>query len=117
MNIHADHLDAGKLRRMAVDRPSPRPRHAEFGLGCAGGDFGVSPRIYIRVHTDGYGCGGIQPGCDLTESFEFGFAFDIELMNAGDQRVSHFLARLADPRENDAIPRNPCRERLLEFAA
>ena len=51
------------------------------------------------------------------QRFEFRFAFDIELMDAGLERGRHFARGLADAGKDDAVRRNAGGQRLLQFAA
>src|SRR3546814_4723745 len=50
------------------------------------------------------------------EHFRFGFAFQIELVDALFQRDAHFVRRLADAGKNDALRRDARRDGAQQFA-
>ncbi len=117
MHVDADHLDAGQARRPGVDLASAADRHAELVLRLAGGDLGVSAGVDVRVHPHRDRRHGAHPPRHLVEQRQLRLALDVELADAGGQRLAHLPGRLADAREDDAPRRHAGGQRPRQLAA
>ncbi len=76
-------------------------------------------RFRIHIGIDPHGDRGGHPHLPghLIEPFEFGFGFEVEAQYPRFQPRPHLGPRLAHPRKDDLLRRNPCAQRPFELPA
>src|ERR1700683_1061258 len=99
-----------------IQTPSLVPVEPKLVVEAAGGDMRVAPGLHIRIHANG-NSGDLTAAFHiarrlLQQDLQFRFRFHVEKKNPAvaplfrcpvAQCFAYFLARLADPRKNDAI--------------
>src|SRR5207249_10390737 len=93
-------LPGRHFARPLVNFRAPFERNAELVLAPASGDVLMRLRLDIRIHSKGNRRALVFGRCDLIDVIEFGFALDVEGINALFEGVLDFLARFSHPGES-----------------
>src|SRR5207249_7859561 len=88
-------LPGRHFARPLVNFRAPFERNAELVLTPASGDVLMRLRLDIRIHSKGNRRALVFGRCDLIDVIEFGFALDVEGINALFESILDFLVRFS----------------------
>ena len=108
--------DSGECHGLFIERGNLGRRDAEFVLGEAGCDLGMRARVDVRVDAERHRRGAAEVLRYACERAQLIGALDIDLADAGGERMRQLLLRLADAGEDDALGRNPGGKRAGKLA-
>jgi hypothetical protein len=117
MHVDADGFDIGQFGDALIDFARALIGNAELVLALTSRDLGVRARIDVRIDADGDAGCEAHVASDHRETFEFGFALDVETLDTGGEALAHFGDGFCDAREDDLFGRNAGGEGALQFAA
>ena len=106
VHVDADNTHAFELGGARIHFAGAADRNAEFVLGLASRDLGVSLGINVGIDADRDVGGTALAGCDLGEQFQFGFGFDVDAEDALLNRKRQFTRGFADAGEHDLVRRD-----------